>query len=40
MASSKGGTKVVGTKTMAPAVNKSGGRKFGGSSMKGGYCKK
>ncbi len=34
-----GGTKVVGTKTMAPAVKKSGARKFGGSAMKS-YCKK
>jgi hypothetical protein len=35
------GTKVVGTKTMAPAVKKSsGGRSFGGSKMKGGCYKK
>jgi hypothetical protein len=40
MAMASGGTKVVGTKTAAPAVKKSGGRSFGGSKMKGGYCKK
>ena len=35
-----GGTKVVGCKTTAPAVKKSGGaRTFKGSSMKGGYKK-
>ena len=33
------GTKVVGTKTMAPAVKKSSGPAFKGSSMKGGYKK-
>lgn len=38
MATSKGGTKVVGTKTMAPGVRKMG-RSFGGSKMKGGYKK-